>query len=141
MTEKHNWFVYIEGSDRGHPIGYGRLLTDLTEEEAKIKASKFLENDLRHDEGCVGHGFESVMNDETYAPDKLDDIQNKTYLIKVSSAEHIPVMPIVEKFKMEIKESIEKERQRKLKKQLQKIESEKRLYERLKKKYENNVEN
>ena len=138
MTEeKADWFIYTQGDSWGHPIGYGQLVKNITHKEAKKIAFKYLKGDFM-DEGLLANQYDGLSynlkneHKDEGCKEELEDtlslIEENCWIIKVSSAENIPVRPVIEEFVKEVEDWEEKQKERE-------VEEEKERLRRLMEKY------
>ena len=138
MTEeKADWFIYTEGDSWGHSVGYGQLVKNATHEEAKKIAFNQLKSEFM-DEGSLNHQYDDLSyflkkeHEDEGCKEELEDnlslIEEGCWIIKVSSAENIPVRPVIEEFVKEVEDWKEKEKERQ-------VEEEKERLRRLMEKY------
>lgn len=138
MTEeKADWFIYTEGGSWGHPIGHGRLVRNLTYEEVQKEAFKQVKGEFMEDGFLSGQYDDLSYNLKNEHKEEgckeelestLEYIQENCWIIKISSAENIPVRGPLELMVKEIEDWEQEQKERE-------VEEEKERLRRLMEKY------
>lgn len=142
MNEKYDWFIYVEGRSWDRNIGYGQHLRDLTEEEARSEAHKFILTEFS-DEGCLSGEIDDLIylydcgSEDRDATNEFNEtlsrLEENVFLFKISSWEKMPLFGIVQTLSTQMKKQAEDTKR-------SQEEADKELLSILRKKYPNHLD-
>jgi len=117
MSNKHNWFVYVEGNIWGSPVGIGQMFLDLTEEEAKVEAeqlvlSQFMEEGVLYEEGDYLLSLLDDSSGDEEFHDQVTYVSRRIRLMKIENSQPVSVESAVRRLANRLDEQQEEEKKR-----------------------------